>query len=138
MRTKEHYFKKVSLVNGCWVWGGASFKDGYGKINIGNGVMRLAHRIFYELYNSDIKPGLVIDHLCENKSCVNPKHLEQVTQLENMQRYFSKPRPNCPQGHLYDLKNTYINPLGRKICRKCTNISGKKYRNKKKNEVRSS
>lgn len=67
----------------CWLWtGGHSW---YGAIRIGRKVLRV-HRVVYELLVGPIPAGLVLDHLCENKLCVNPDHLEPVTQSENMRR----------------------------------------------------
>jgi hypothetical protein len=67
----------------CWIWQHATFSNGYGVINR-DGFRGCAHRFFYERANG--ATGLVLDHLCRVKRCVNPEHLEPVTQAENVQR----------------------------------------------------
>lgn len=69
----------------CWVWKGGTDGDGYGRVRNGRKI-KGAHRLFYERYRGPIPAGLVVDHLCRNTSCVNPDHLEAVTQAANIQR----------------------------------------------------
>lgn len=68
--------------NGCWVWGGALSTEGYGKI----GSRLYAHRVAHEVYIGPIPDGYQVDHLCNVRRCVNPAHLEAVTQQENLRR----------------------------------------------------
>jgi hypothetical protein len=76
----------VDPVTGCWEWDGAKCNQGYGSVSL-DGVVQRAHRVFYQLYKGPIPEGLVIDHaVCQNKGCVNPDHLEAVTQQENVIR----------------------------------------------------
>lgn len=65
----------------CWPWRGAIQSKGYGKVGT-----RLVHRVVYELVHGPIPPGLTIDHLCRNRQCANPSHLEAVTMKENYDR----------------------------------------------------
>ncbi len=69
--------------DGCWEWLHAIQVRGYGVLR-----GRLAHRVIYEAVRGPIPEGLQIDHLCENKRCVNPWHLEAVTLQENLRRYY--------------------------------------------------
>jgi len=112
----------------CWLYAGWLDKDGYGNINIYLGLGKTtsvkAHRVMYENTIGDIPDGLYLDHLCFTPTCINPKHLEPVTNKENLRRGLgiagSKFRQTeCIHGHLFDEKNTRIRPNGTRACRKC-------------------
>lgn len=112
----------------CWVWIGSYEGTGYGKIwdNVRQKLIP-AHRASYETYVGEIPDGHEVDHLCFNKGCVNPDHLEAVTPVVNVQRaaayrqYVTK--THCSKGHIYDEANTryYTCPSGRtsRYCRAC-------------------
>lgn len=72
----------------CWTWLGAVNNHGYGVFGLGGrkAGLGLAHRIAYELERGEVAEGLVLDHLCHTPACVNPWHLEPVTQGENIRR----------------------------------------------------
>lgn len=87
---------------GCWEWTGSlNIPNGYGRfyrrIN-GVGRLRLAHRVSYETFVGPIPAGLEMDHLCRNKPCCNPAHLEPVTRSENIRRFVATVT-HCPKGH---------------------------------------
>ena len=86
---------------------------------------RRAHRCSYEFLKGEIPNGLVIDHLCRVRNCINPDHLEPVTPLENMMRgnnqtVTNKTKTVCKNGHEFTPENTYTNPYsGKRKCRTC-------------------
>lgn len=91
----------------CIVWTGKYFANGYGRVGY-----KLAHRIAYEQAVGDIPKGLYIDHLCRNRGCVNPNHLEPVTLVENVMRGVSPhalnaKKTHCSKGHEFTFSNTY-------------------------------
>lgn len=111
--------------SGCWVWTAAMQRGGYGLFHADK--LTSAHRVAYEHYVGAIPPGLQIDHLCRNRACVNPAHLEAVTQSENIRRgMVGQPqaaRTHCPHGHAYTAANTYRVPkTGHRLCRTCERI----------------
>lgn len=114
--------------NGCRIWTGALDRGGYGAINVG-GAKHKAHRLAYELLVGPIPDGLVIDHVCRNRDCINPAHLEPVTHEENKRRGArGGDWPYCRKGHPYDDDNTRITTTGVRICRACHRDNEKKRR----------
>lgn len=82
---RERFEVKVNRTDSCWIWSGAIHGNGYGVFRW-NGRNGQAHRFSYEAHKGAIPVGLVIDHLCRVRNCVNPDHLEAVTQGENLRR----------------------------------------------------
>lgn len=102
---------------GCWEWTGAQDDKGYGQVRV-DGCVRRTHQVTYEATVGPIPTGLEPDHLCRNRLCCNPAHLEPVTHQENCRRR-TVLITECPQGHRYDEKNTRVGRDGRRDCRAC-------------------
>lgn len=122
--------EKIERTDSCWLWRGATTggAHAYGMI-WQDGKNLLAHRVMHALYKSNIDGGQEIDHLCRNKLCVNPDHLEAVSHKENMlradpgQRWRQK--THCPKGHAYTAENTRITH-GSRSCKSCESIYNKR------------
>ena len=108
---------KFLVGDGCWEWIGAKVY-GYGRLSRGRTPdgSQLAHRVVYELMTGPIPEGLTLDHLCRNRGCVRPDHLEPVSLAENTRRGAAA-RTHCPQGHEFTPENTYCRPS--KVERQC-------------------
>lgn len=120
--------------SGCWQWTGALRGSGYGGFPDGRKTYR-AHRWAYEHFVGPIPEGLELDHLCRNKLCVNPAHLEPVTRLVNIQRrvpFLNMPKKtHCKHGHAFTEENTYIscrNGKQHRSCRACLAARQREYR----------
>ena|SRR3990167_8473917 len=125
--------------SGCWLWTGAITYGGYGVLKIGN-TMTTAHRVSYELHKGKIPEGLQLDHLCRVRCCVNPDHLEPVTNKENMRRGLGNgpavkkqlSKTHCPKSHPYSGENLYLMKNGGRKCRECHRIEARLYAKKKR------
>lgn len=127
----DKYELRVDKTDTCWNWTGAR-RPPYGVVTI-KGKAHGIHRVFYEHYIGKIEQGMVIDHLCRNTLCVNPEHLEQVTNSENAKRaipYRTKPHHQktvCKYGHELNEGNLYYSKQGVRRCKTCTIIYQRKY-----------
>lgn len=120
----------INFETGCWEWTGQLNNYGYARLGLTAQKGVLAHRFAYELIEGPIPEGLTLDHLCRVRHCINPAHLEPVTQRENTMRSpFTRASLNaaathCPSGHEYTPENTMaVKQRGRmaRICRTCRN-----------------
>ena len=107
---------------GCWIWTAHLKASGYGGVKR-YGRDHYAHRVAYELLRGQIAADKVLDHLCRNRACVNPDHLEEVEFKENVLRGVGYPaqqarKTHCKRGHPFDDDNTYVWGSSR-ICRAC-------------------
>lgn len=90
--------------DGCWIWLRSKSRDGYGWTSLDNKTYQ-AHRLIYEIVKGEVAPGLVIDHLCRVRHCVNPDHMEPVTPHENLRRSELTPTGmvRCKNGHHFTI-----------------------------------
>ena len=115
--------------NGCWTWTAARDPANYGRVNWQRRA-QFSHRLVWTLLRGPIADGLVIDHLCRTRKCVNPAHLEAVTQRENIIRgELGKEREKslrCGHGHEFTPENTSYDKRGRRNCRTCKNTRARR------------
>ena len=120
----------VSRATGCWLWLGMQDKEGYGlilahrdkdiRINETRWMIK-AHRYFYDKYVRGLRRNEVIDHLCRNRLCVNPKHLDPTTDQENIRRGKAGRRTHCKRGH--EKTDDNVRYSGRSYhCKKCDSL----------------
>ena len=142
----QRLLERIELTpGGCWLWTGTKNPRGYGKMTIGGrrGTQKETHRLAYQEFKGEIPDGLVLDHLCEVRHCMNPDHLEPVSRYENMRRghdYESLRaggyrRTHCTYGHEYTEDNTYMSWTGRnwaQRCRTCLRAKRRKERAKER------
>ena len=117
----------------CWEWERAQNSKGYGIVWVG-GKLQLTHRVVYEEIIGPIPAGLDLDHLCRNRACYNPEHLEPVTRKENVRRGKGHgSETHCPQGHPYSGYNLRIVKRGKgRECITCRRKQNREYYHRRK------
>jgi hypothetical protein len=118
----ERIEKYTQVTGYCWLWTG-TLSRGYGHVKLHGEPKTTAHRAVYQYLVGPIPDGLVLDHLCRVRNCVNPDHLEPITVAENVRRGFGPTalaarKTHCKRGHEFTPENTYMQSKGRE-CRTC-------------------
>lgn len=129
----DRFLAKIKKAADCWRWGARINANGYGQFFFHRRTVQ-AHRFAYHAFVETITPDLVLDHLCRVRNCVNPEHLEAVSNRENLMRgdtiyAANAAKDRCPAGHPYTPENTYDRG-GRagRLCKKCDQTrSAKRY-----------
>ena len=127
-------YATVTTPDGCVEWSGTRYSSGYGRITEGRKKHYYVHRWAYEYFIGPIPEGMVIDHICRNRACCNPSHLEVVTSGENTRRGFPyrERKTHCIRGHEYTAENTHLNSAGFRECKICLKERGKRRNDEKK------
>ncbi|SBV27567.1 HNH endonuclease [Micromonospora krabiensis] len=125
--------RMVAKTDECWLWTGPQNLAGYGSFGVGRGSKRNAHRWLWEQINGRASPKLHLDHLCRNRLCVRPEHMELVTHSENIRRgarsTYQSDKTQCVHGHPYDEVNTAWY-RGTRYCRTCKREATKQRRDR--------
>lgn len=124
--------KVESQPDGCWQWSGSKTKGGYANLKVG-GKTLVAHRLSFEHFVGPIPEDKQLDHLCRNRACVNPEHLQAVSSRVNVLRGIGTGaryarRTSCSHGHPFTEENTYVRPDGGRKCRICKRSQNREYK----------
>lgn len=122
-KDQKRFWSKVEKGPSCWNWTALLNPKGYGLAYM-NGKLTSAHRVAWKFLRGEIPKFLVIDHLCRNRKCMNPDHMEPVTNKENVLRGIGRTAVNarkteCINGHKFTKENTYVYKTGMRNCRIC-------------------
>lgn len=131
--TRTKFWERVEKTDSCWWWIFSKAANTYGKLYVGNYRNEKVHRLAVVIDGRTIPDGMVVDHLCRNPACVNPAHLEVVTQSTNVLRgegpvAVSHRSPICKRGHPWTPENTayHFGPKGGRICIACRRLAQKR------------
>jgi hypothetical protein len=141
---QERFWTRVIRTNpnGCWTMPSQD-ANGYSIFWYGKGLTQRAHRAAYLMFVGPIPDGLDLDHLCRNRACCNPKHVEPVTRSDNLRRGLAGmnvavrqwSKTHCPRGHVYDAENTMTTKKGHRLCRTCRRDQWTAYRQRRKEKT---
>jgi hypothetical protein len=143
MLASDRLLSKIRIQSdtGCWEWQAFRDADGYGTFWL-NGESRRAHRASYELFVGPIPDEATLDHLCRNRCCVNPDHLDPVPIGENLMRSPEAPasvnaqKTHCSRGgHPLSGSNLYICPRGKRECRTCRRETSRRFAARRTREM---
>ena len=123
-----HFRAQYREDNGCHLWQARLDRDGYGAHKVGRQNVFRAHRVAFMLTHGPIESDQQLDHLCRNRACVNPGHLEPVTPRVNTWRSERMTSMYCPNGHPRSTENVRVNRGGGWVCRPCHLAATRRYR----------
>ncbi len=137
---EERFNALHEKTDGCWKWIGSTNGRGYGQMSVRNRP-KAAHRVSYELHKGPIGKGYQIDHLCRNRGCVNPEHLEAVSQRDNVLRgvgsgAINAKKTHCAKGHPYSGDNLIKTLSGQRKCRTCQSAYKKEKRQRARDALK--
>ncbi len=135
---EDRFWAKVDKATGpddCWTWTGSKNHRGYGLFSKYGCYSPTAHRTAWMITRGSIPEGLQLDHLCRNKECVNPAHLEPVTGHENMKRAVAS-RTTCRRGHPFVADNIYMENPRKRVCRTCRDAARVRFHERNPNYYR--
>ena len=119
MQIPSNFEKRINKTTDCWLWTGHINHSGYGRYNAKGYQSGYVHRqMFYWLNGYLPDPPNVVGHTCDVRNCVNPNHLVEQTQSENVRQYTDK-ITECPKGHPYNIANTSVRKSGARRCKAC-------------------
>jgi hypothetical protein len=127
----SRFMQNVAIAGSdCWEWEGSKRSNGYGRFGAPT---KLAHRMSYEFFIGPIPDGMQLDHLCRNRGCINPWHLEPVSCRTNLLRGETLASENaakthCSEGHPYSGDNLVVKSNGTRRCRSCHNAEASRRR----------
>lgn len=122
----ERFLAKVEITEECWLWLGAERTKGrgYGGFRVDGKTVR-AHRMAYEIFVGPLEPEQHLHHTCENRRCVNPEHLEIVTNAAHVASHRAG-ITHCKEGHPLVIRDTWNTP--QKFCPICMREASRRYR----------